>query len=164
MPGSPVKGQKNGSFLFVLAWKATAVFWKSFLYKSFFQVQPWASAVSSTTSFIWCFTSGMPSSRKWSDLGIRKKNQSRGQVKTQKVLIVAISKRNFLWCNSLDQDKKVCLGGWDGSWDVGGWRGWLPLCFSLAQWALHCKASKTGLLPPLLPRQTHMAGIAWLQG
>lgn len=27
-----------------------------FFYKSFFQVQPWASAVSSTTTFCWCFT------------------------------------------------------------------------------------------------------------
>lgn len=27
-----------------------------FFYKSFFQVQRWASAVSSTTTFCWCFT------------------------------------------------------------------------------------------------------------
>lgn len=29
--------------------------------------------------------------------------------KTSKILIVAISKMNFLWCNSLDQDRKSVL-------------------------------------------------------
>lgn len=51
----------------------------------------------------------MPISRKWPDLSIRKKNQSDGEVKTRKILIAAISKVSFLWCSSLDQDKKSVL-------------------------------------------------------
>lgn len=92
----------------------------------------------------------MPSSRKWPDLTIRKENQSHGQVKNRNTLIAAISKMNFLWCNSLEQDRKPVLDGWDGSWDVVGCRSWLQLCFSPAQRVLHCKASKPGVLPPLL--------------
>lgn len=44
-----------------------------------------------------------------------------------------------------------------GCW---GWRERLQLCFSPAHLVLHCKTSKTGLLPPLLPRQTTAAWLA----
>lgn len=40
VPGSPVKGQKNGSFLFALAWKTAAVFWKQFFTRAFSKFSP----------------------------------------------------------------------------------------------------------------------------
>lgn len=49
--------------------------------------------------------------RKWADLSIRKENQSHGQVKTQKNIFAAVSEVNFLWCNSLEQDKKSVVQG-----------------------------------------------------
>lgn len=109
----------------------------------------------------------MPSSRKWSDLSIRKKNQS-WTSQNRKDCYCGHFQNEFFLVQFRGSGQKVCFDGydgWDGSWDVGGWR-WLQLCFSPAQPVLHCKASEAGLLPPLLPRQTQscMAGIAWLQG
>lgn len=55
------------------------------------------------------------------------------------------------------------LSWWMG-WQLGCWRVEGMAAVVLFSSTAHCKASKTGLLPPLPPRQTHSAGIAWLQG
>lgn len=107
----------------------------------------------------------MPSSRKWSDLSIRRENQS-WTSQNLKDSYCDHFQNEFSQVQFLGSGQKVCLDGWDGSWEVGEWRAWLQLCFSPAQQVLPCKASKTGLLPSLLPRQTPSCktGIAGLQG
>lgn len=109
---------------------------------------------------------GMPSSRKWSDLSIRKEDQS-WTSQTPKDSYCGHFQNEFSLVQFLASGQKVCLDGydgWDGSWEGGG--DGCSCAFLQHSCVLHCKTSKTGLLPPLLARQTQSCrtGIAWLQG
>lgn len=101
---------KNRVISFCLGMKSHSSILEVFFYKSFSKFGPGLqqSALQPASAGA---LHRMPSSRKWSDLSIRKENQSHGQIKTQKNLFAAVSEVNFLWCNSLEQDKKSVVQG-----------------------------------------------------